>query len=61
VIWGGTSPPCSFHGESWIRFTLTAERFLRLPRYEHQIREESVAAVRWAPLPVKETLSKENF
>ena len=35
---GAASPPCSFHGESWISFTLTSERFLRLARYEHQIR-----------------------
>jgi hypothetical protein len=35
---GPQAHPCSFHGESWISFTLTSERFLRLARYEHQIR-----------------------
>jgi hypothetical protein len=45
VIWGGTSPPFSFHGESRINLTLTAERFLPLASYEHQIRGGKVAAV----------------
>ena len=50
---GRKPPPCSSHRKSWISFTLTAERFLRLARYEHQIRGGSVAAVRWAPLLVE--------